>query len=151
MRELPAVLQAAAPDDVRPEHLPMLPEWWPLDPADGDPLSPEQRKTARHAAALAEARRGPSDGTQGVVLVGESGPPALLHVYEASWAYRLAETSKGRVTYRYSPADSPAHSKTMAVVAGAYAESGPSYITQARADEPEHHGITATPKESDEL
>jgi hypothetical protein len=149
VRTVLAVLQAARPDDVRPEHLPVLPSWFPLDPEAELPLSPEQRKAGRHAAALKEARRGPCDGTRGEVVVLAAGPPALLRVYDNGWAYRLIEqeSTPEHVTYRYSPADSPQHLTTMLVVAEAYRERGPDYVQSTRDDQPVHDGITAIQKD----
>lgn len=145
------VLQAAAPDTVSLEHLPVLPPWWPLDPQPTEdqpapvPLSPEARRQARAQAAMTEARRGPCDGQRGEVEVLPTGPPELLRFYDGGWAYRLveAESRPGWAVYRYSPADSPQHANTMAAVVEGYVETGPEYVAGLRLEQAQHQGVTA--------
>ena len=71
-------LLPALPEQLRPQDLPSLPEWFPLPPRDesGDllpPHTPEQRDQLRRARAIVEAVTGPADGMRNQVRVSGSG------------------------------------------------------------------------------
>jgi len=149
--EVPAVLLGADPDQLRPEHLPQLPAWWPADPKPTEdvphphPLQPVQRTAARQHLAQQEAMRGPMDGLRVLVGCWAGTPPTSLPVMDGGWQYALDEpnSSPQLLRYRYSPAASPQHGPTMRAVEQAYAEvGGPQYVDESRADGPAHQGIT---------
>lgn len=148
MRELPAKFQAALPDDVAADDLPVLPDWYPVDrdATEDEPAvvyTAEQRAAARHARALTEARRGPMDGTAIMVTVLGS-PPATLPVFGV-YTYRLseAESTADALTYRYAPHLSPGHRKMMAeAVTEGFREYGQEHVQAAQHQEAVHDGIT---------
>lgn len=146
MREVPCVLQAAPPEAVQAEHLPVVPEWWPLDRPGEDPYTPDQRLQLRRSWQLAEARRGPWDGNRGGMLVGNVVPPQLMVPQPSApgFVYRLdvAASNDQLVIYRYSPADSPGHAEAMRAVEAAFADAYPGYVEQARTEAPQSQGIT---------
>jgi hypothetical protein len=75
-------------DQLRPEDLPAIPDWFPLPPKDeqGNPLpphTPEQRNQLRHGRAVADACEGPYDGKRESVRCGADGtPPPQIILYD---------------------------------------------------------------------
>lgn len=153
MSQLAVVLQAAQPDVLGPEHLPVAPAWWPPDrrPSEDEPeprpYSDAERAAARRAWQLTEARRGPYDGTRYVLALPDGAQPPELMTPQptaAGFVYRLdrdGSTDK-QLIYRYSPADSYSHADTMRAVEAAFAQAYPEYVHAARAEHPQSHGIT---------
>ena len=149
MREIPARLLPCLPADLAPEHLPTLPDWYPLDRPETEDReavihTPETRAQARRAAAISEACSGPFDGTSITVMSDRDGaPPATITVADV-WAYRLSdrESTPQRCVYRYSPKDSPNHATTMREsVELPLLEYGRQHIMAAQHQAPEHDGI----------
>jgi len=137
-----ATFRPALPGWIEAEHLPNLPEWWPLpwsrplrsNPEDPDSAdnSAEARGRARHAAALAQACEGLKDGHQERFTYKDA-PPSAVTCVEGAFTYVLvpSESSEGNLTYRYAPHLSRGHRACMAAVEEAYKENGPSYIEGA--------------------
>lgn len=134
---VPCVFREARVADLAPEHLPVIPEWWPIHRDDGTAVPTQaERHHMRLLRAQAEARRGPVDGQRGQVEVGGDGPPAsFAPLGEPRLRYRLSvrETTRDLAVYRYDPT-CPAHRDMMAAVERAFTEAGPDYITEARED-----------------
>lgn len=136
MTFMPCVFRPARNADLAPEHLPVIPAWWPLDPRDGTRVTEAERVLARRTRSVAEAKRGPIDGTRGEVEVGPNGPPAaFVPLGEPTLRYRLSvrETTRECAVYRYDPT-CVAHRGMMAAVEKAFTEAGPGYVADARED-----------------
>ncbi|MFJ5675029.1 hypothetical protein [Streptomyces sp. NPDC093097] len=72
---------------------------------------------------LREVRRGPYDGQRGAVMRTPDGTlPRTLALARGRIVYVLDREADGVATYRYAPAQSPAHRPLMDAVAEQYAE-----------------------------
>ena len=136
-------LLPALPEQLRPQDLPSLPEWFPLPPRDesGDllpPHTPEQRDQLRRARAIVEAVTGPADGMRNQVRVSGSGaPPEQIVMYDGSVVYVLdpSASTKHQAAYRYSPALSHVHAGAMRAVEEGFREYGQQYAMEASTDD----------------
>lgn len=142
-----AQLRPALPGSVAREHLPVLPDWYPIDrkPTDEDPdprpYTPEERAELRHAQAVTEACSGPYDGQVLEAEVDDRGPlDVFTPAFEPRVRYRLsrAESHGRRLVYRYDPT-SPIHRSLMAAVEEAFLEAGPDYAEVAREGDRKEH------------
>lgn len=147
-KRVPVQLRPAHPSAIRPQHVPALPQWYPMD-RDIDPKRPElpkpppysdaERAALRNRAAVTAACEGPYDGSRGVVVDfdTDTGPPLTYQpIGTPDVLYRLdAGASKPHVlVYRYDP-DSPIHADLMTAVADAYRELRQDYTIAAREED----------------
>lgn len=135
-----AQLRPALPGSVPREALPVLPDWFPLDPKPTDeapaprPYTPEERAQLRHERAVREACTGPYDEQVLEAEVDDRGPlDTFVPAFEPRVRYKLsrAESHGRRLVYRYDPT-SPIHRSLMAAVEEAFLEAGPEYAEVAR-------------------
>lgn len=147
-KRVAVTLMPAHRASIRPQHVPALPQWYPMDRGP-DPKRPElpapppysdaERAALRNRAAVAAACEGPFDGTRGVVVDfdTETGPPLTYQpVGTPSVLYRLDRPASKphQLVYRYDP-DSPMHVELMSAVADAYRELRQDYTIAAREED----------------
>lgn len=148
-----AKLHPARPDQIKREHLPFIPEWWPLDPAPSvdratgelvmpnrGPYSEQERTQLRLRRAQREARSGPFDGQRLIVDAPENGErpetfvpsgfPRVRYVLD-----RQASTAT-HLVYRYDPS-CEMHRELMAAVEAGFSEAvaGQGYALDAREED----------------
>lgn len=147
MRELMGKLQAARIEDVAPDDLPVIPEWWPLDrPATEDSeaivYTDEQRALVRRTKAMTDARRGPFDGQTIGVLVPPD-PPDRVTFCGGGYVYELSATESDAhsLVYRYSPHASRSHRAAMEQITEGFQEYGREHVLAAQHQAAEHDGI----------
>lgn len=143
---LPAdLLPARASFRFDDDMLPVIPEWWPLDPAPTDeqphprPYTPEQRRALREQKRAREACSGPYDGQRLAAAFPDGGKPPRVFVpfnrQDVRYVLDEAESTPYRLRYRYDPT-SPIHRNLMIAVSEAYAELGKEYTIASREDDP---------------
>lgn len=148
--KVPAKLMPTRIRDLRPEHMPRLPSWYPLDrkPIRDDrtgeivrvppPYTDAERRRLREERAINEAATGPYDG-QAVVVTFEpdDGPPKTYQPVNAPGVlYRLDElkSTRNSLVYRYDPG-SPIHRRAMLAVESAFEQAGRDYAIASREEE----------------
>lgn len=139
---MPRMLAQLKPADARrvpPEHLPRIPSWWPLQPADAAPMTDEQRAARRHARAVREACAGPFDEQRLAVELDEQGRPPRQFVplerRDVRYVLDERESTRNRAVYRYDTS-CELHSSSMRAVEAAFDEVGPQYTHASREDDP---------------
>lgn len=143
-RRMPVKLQPARCGSLKAEHIPRLPDWFPLDPGPDDHgrpqprLSDAQRTEQRRIRQLTEATLGPYDGQRmAVSFDDQEGPPRRFAPMENPhvW-YQLDEHDSNEhvLVYRYD-VDSPIHVASMRAVEDAFNQVGRDYTIAAREED----------------
>lgn len=135
-RKMPAELLPARPSALRAEHVPNVPEWFPLDRGpdeNGEPRPPytdAERRELRQRWRRNEACTGPFDRQRVVVTFDEqTGPPqSFVPVGSPSVRYVLDrdDSTEHKLAYRYDPTCAM-HAPAMRAIEEAFTEYGREY------------------------